>query len=638
MDSAGLLALIYNAALLLVMILIYDLTSRHKQNNISVLWQCIAGISLGLVALLIMLTPWQYEPGVVFDTRSVLLGITGLFFGGLTTIIAVLIAVAIRIYLGGIAVMTGILVIMGSGALGLIWRYFRQGDLASIRWRELYLFGIALHVMMLLLMLTLPLEKALIIIATVSTPVLIIYPFTTMLLGKLLAKRLIHETLNDNLTASQQIIWQKTHLDPLTNLPNRYMFVNHLNHAIQTAEHHNHVFALLFLDLDLFKEVNDTLGHNLGDRLLQQVGQRLQECLSNNDVLARLGGDEFMILLPSISEQYNASHVAECILRRLTEPFLLDDEVIYISCSIGISLYPDDAKTAELLLKNVDQAMYAAKNDGRNRYHYFTAAMQETAQRRMRVISDLRTALTEQQLVVYYQPIVNLTTGEVTKAEALIRWQHPVRGLIAPAEFIPLAEQTGMICDIGNWVFQEVAQQVASWRSQYNIELQVSINKSPIQFRDDNDTFNKWYAYLQQLKLSSNAIAIEITEGLLLDASPKVQKVLLNYRNAGIQVSLDDFGTGYSSLAYLKKFSIDYVKIDQSFTKNLCPDSDDLALCEAIIVMAHKLNIAVIAEGVETVKQRQLLVAAGCDYAQGYLYSKPVPADEFARLFLTHTN
>lgn len=277
--------------------------------------------------------------------------------------------------------------------------------------------------------------------------------------------------------------------------------------------------------------------------------------------------------------------------------------------------------------------MYAAKNSGRSRFSYFTRSMQKAAQTRMRLTNDLRGALAGDQLMVYYQPIVDLATGAIHKAEALIRWQHPTGGLISPAEFIPIAEDTGLIVDIGDWVFHQAARQAARWRAVHHAEFQISINKSPVQFyRNSNTHQATWFDYLRQLGLPGQCIVVEITEGLLLDANQGVTDQLLAFRDVGIQVSLDDFGTGYSSLSYLKKFDIDYLKIDQSFTRNLAPGSDDMALCEAIIVMAHKLGIKVIAEGVETAEQRDLLIAANCDYGQGYLFSRPVPAQEFEKL------
>jgi EAL domain-containing protein (putative c-di-GMP-specific phosphodiesterase class I) len=255
--------------------------------------------------------------------------------------------------------------------------------------------------------------------------------------------------------------------------------------------------------------------------------------------------------------------------------------------------------------------------------------MQLAAQNRMQITNDLRGALVGNQLRIVYQPIVELGNGNIYKAEALIRWQHPQLGQISPAEFIPIAEDTGLIVDIGEWVFREVTKQVSIWRESYNPEFQISINKSPVQFRDENITYPTWPDQLQQLGLPGQSIVVEITEGLLMDTSDAINNKLLAFRNASIQLSLDDFGTGYSSMSYLHKFDIDYLKIDQSFIRNLTPESKNMALCETIIVMAHKLNMKVIAEGVETLEQRDLLIAAGCDYGQGYLFSRPVCADEF---------
>jgi EAL domain-containing protein (putative c-di-GMP-specific phosphodiesterase class I) len=276
--------------------------------------------------------------------------------------------------------------------------------------------------------------------------------------------------------------------------------------------------------------------------------------------------------------------------------------------------------------------MYAAKRLGRNRYHYFTTALQAAAQARMFMANELRFALADNQFKLVYQPILELATNAIHKAEALIRWEHPQRGLISPAEFIPVAEETGLIVDIGEWVFRTAAGQVLLWRDSLHPEFQISINKSPVQFNNERSLYVPWAQQLQQLGQPGESIVVEITEGILMDASDAVNKKLLEYRDAGIQVALDDFGTGYSSLSYLKKFDIDYVKIDISFVRNLAPDNDDLALCKAIIMMAHTLGIKVIAEGIETKEQRDLLLAAGCDYGQGYLFSRPVSPDDFENL------
>jgi EAL domain-containing protein (putative c-di-GMP-specific phosphodiesterase class I) len=306
--------------------------------------------------------------------------------------------------------------------------------------------------------------------------------------------------------------------------------------------------------------------------------------------------------------------------------------VVYVSASIGITLYPNDATDIDALMKNADQAMYVAKNKGRNRFSYFTQSLQEDAQNRLHLINDLRGALEARQFRIHFQPIIELATGQVHKAEALIRWQHPVRGMVSPAEFIPLAEETGLINEIGDWMFKKSAQWTKFFSDLSGDCFQLSVNMSPVQFQQGGKICEEWVECLSGLGLSGKNIVIEITEGLLLNAESGVTDNLLKFRDAGIQVAIDDFGTGYSSLSYIKKFDIDYLKIDRSFVNNLETDPDNMALSEAIIVMAHKLGLKVIAEGVETEAQRDFLAAAGCDYAQGYLFSKPVPPEEFERL------
>jgi diguanylate cyclase (GGDEF)-like protein/PAS domain S-box-containing protein len=431
---------------------------------------------------------------------------------------------------------------------------------------------------------------------------------------------------------AEQTIWQQANYDRLTGLPNRQMFHDRMDQEIKKSHRASLPLALLFLDLDRFKEINDTLGHDMGDVLLMETAKRLTSCVRETDTVARLGGDEFTIILGELDDSRNVERVTEDILRKLSLPFQLGSDMAYVSASIGITLYPEDADTADALLKNADQAMYAAKNQGRNRYHYFTQSMQKTAQSRMRIANDLRKAVTAQQFRVYYQPIVDLQTGDINKAEALIRWEHPKRGLIGPVEFIPIAEETGLIVDIGAWVFHQAANQVKSWRKSHHPEFQISVNKSPVQFHNQDDNHPSWTIYLDSLGLPGQSIVVEITEGLLLDTGTHVIDRLQEFRDAGIQVSLDDFGTGYSSLSYLNKFDIDFLKIDQSFVRNLAPGSSNMALCEAIIVMSHKLGMKVIAEGIETEEQRNLLTAAGCDYGQGYLFSTPVPAEQFEEL------
>jgi len=437
---------------------------------------------------------------------------------------------------------------------------------------------------------------------------------------------------------SDDLIWSYANFDSLTGLPNRRLFRDRLEHEIYNARRTGAPLALLFLDLDGFKYVNDTLGHDMGDVLLKAAAERLNSCIRESDSVARLGGDEFTVILSELHEPGSVERAARTILQKLAEPFSLGDEKVYVSASIGITLYPEDAVEIEDLLKNADQAMYAAKHEGRNRYHYFTASMQEAAQVRMRLVNDLRVALEGNQFEVVYQPIVELSSGIIHKAEALIRWRHPTRGMINPLEFIPLAEDTGMIVSFGNWVFHEAARQAAQWRERHHPGFQISVNISPVQFRNEGIDSSTWFEHLNRLGLPAQGIVVEITEGLLLEATEKVTEQLLRFRDAGIEVALDDFGVGYSSLSYLKKFDIDYLKIDQSFVRNLTQESDDLALCEAIIVMAHKLGIKVIAEGVETIEQRILLAEAECDYAQGYYFSQPVTAAQMEYLLSNNMN
>ena len=432
---------------------------------------------------------------------------------------------------------------------------------------------------------------------------------------------------------TEELIWQQANFDTLTGLPNRRMFHDRLQQQIRKAHRTKTMAALVFIDLDRFKEVNDTLGHEMGDELLREAAQRLASCVRETDTVARIGGDEFTIILGDIADVNHVDLVAQKVLEQLALPFRLKPELAYVSASLGITLYPNDAQRSEDLIRNADQAMYSAKAQGRNRASYFTPALQESMNARMRLVGDLRQALALEQFRVVYQPIVNLASGRIEKAEALIRWQHPVRGLIPPGEFIRLAEETGLIVPIGNWVFDQAAHQVQSWREKHDAKFQISVNKSPVQFHTDEAQSLHWNRQLQAMGLAGDAVVVEITEGLLLDATPGVSTQLLACRDQGVQIAIDDFGTGYSAMSYLKKFHIDFIKIDQSFVRNMTSASDDLALCEAMIVMAHQLGLQVVAEGVETEEQRNLLAAAGCDFAQGYLFAKPLPADEFERLF-----
>jgi diguanylate cyclase (GGDEF)-like protein/PAS domain S-box-containing protein len=428
---------------------------------------------------------------------------------------------------------------------------------------------------------------------------------------------------------TEDFIWRQANYDLLTGLPNRLMFQDRVEQEFKKSHRTKLSFALLFLDLDNFKEVNDTLGHAYGDMLLKEVSQRILTCVRETDTIARFGGDEFTILLCDISEKERVNRVIEDILQSLTKPFEINDEMLYITASVGVTCYPEDGEDLETLTKNADQAMYAAKNAGRNGYSYFTKSMQETAQAQMRMANDLRLALNENQFWVAFQPIINLKSRKIVKAEALVRWQHPIFGLVNPADFIPIAEQTGVINDIGEFVFTQATNHVKLLQDIYDKDFQISVNVSPVQFNNTRAKYGAWRKKFHNLGLNGKSIVVEITEGLLLEANNLTKEKLVEFSNAGIQIAIDDFGTGYSSLSYLKKFEIDYIKIDQSFVRNMTANSGDFALCEAMVVMAHKLGIEVIAEGVETQEQSKLLTEMGCDFAQGYYFAKPMQENVF---------
>lgn len=871
-ESAPLLAMMNNAAMLLGMVVVFAMVSWHpgahtRENGSAGLRQQLrTGALMGLTGIAILLTPVEYSDGLIFDTRTVLLSLTGLFFGAVPVLVASVMTALFRLWLGGPAALGGVLAVVSAAAFGYAWLRWRRPRLDAMSLQELYVFGLCVHVLMLvLLVLTLPANLAAVVHERVALPVLVIYPLTTVLVGKLLSLFLRNDRLGQQLTEREQqlrvfrelidntvdvievvdpytgryldvnavscrehgytreellgmtvfdldrtmqreefaanmqrlrngedftwqsthrrkdgsefpievslryvvlerdylvsvvrdiserkqsedalklaalvyhnsreammitdpdsriidvnrrftevtgytrdeiigqtpailhsgrqtpdfykamwselkskghwegeiwnkrkngeiypewlainavfdaagkverwvaqfsdisekkqaeeLIWTKANIDNVTGLPNRSMFLDRLKLELARAQRTGAMLALVFLDLDRFKEVNDTLGHDVGDLLLRQAGVRLRDSVRATDTVARLGGDEFIIILNDLRDNTVVGNIAPKIIERLAAPFLLNGSTVYVGASLGITIYPHDGLSPEVLLKNADQAMYMAKKEGRNRFNYFTPAMQQHVDRKARIQRDLREALNGDQLVVLYQPVVDLHTGLIVKAEALVRWQHPEQGMISPGLFIPVAEESGLIVQLGNRIFRDAVrttQRLVSLCSNFK----VSVNRSPVQFDSKDDT---WARDLKDAGVAGAAIIVEITEGLLLEARSGVQARLQALREAGVQVALDDFGTGYSSLAYLKKFSIGYIKIDQSFVQNLAPGNEDHSICSAMITMAHSLGIRVIAEGIETEAQRNLLAAAGCDFGQGYLFAQPLPADE----------
>jgi len=436
-------------------------------------------------------------------------------------------------------------------------------------------------------------------------------------------------------SAAADKIWHQANYDALTNLPNRSMFADRLQHQMQKSERNKTGFSLLFIDLDHFKQINDTLGHEAGDALLVEVARRLSQCVRSSDTVSRFAGDEFTLLLPEASKPVNVQKVARAIHRALEKPFYLNGETHYISASVGASIYPTDGKEISELMRFADQAMYQAKRSGRGKSCFFTPRLQEDAERRRRLVADLRFAIKRGELELYYQPIVDLQDGRIHKAEALLRWNHPLLGVLMPKEFIPLAEEEGLIIDIGEWVFEEAAREAKKCIENLYSDFQISINKSPAQFySEDHLSAGSWLENLKNANLPGASLSLEITEGMLLDKGPKVSEKLLSFRDAGIQVALDDFGTGYSSLSYLKKFDIDIIKIDRCFVSNIESSPDDAILCEAMVALAHKLGLKVVAEGVETLEQFKAIQALGCDYVQGFYISEPKKSLDFENFVL----
>jgi len=429
----------------------------------------------------------------------------------------------------------------------------------------------------------------------------------------------------------EAVIWRQAHYDHLTQLPNRQMFQENLLCAIEESRRREKVFTLVFLDLDFFKEVNDTFGHDEGDELLRQVAARLQSCVRSTDLVARLGGDEFVLILHDTKNQEDIFTVCYKVLDLIARPYHLASNTVNISVSAGVTFYPQDGQDGVSLLKHADLAMYAAKEKGRNQFAVFDPSMEEEAQSRRLMLRDLQKGLDKQEFLLYYQPIVAMQTGLTVKAEALIRWDQPVRGRVNPGDFIPLAEESGLIVPLGDWIFREAAQQVATWRRSFSPDFVLSVNVSPVQLLSTELDYFSWLESIENLGIPASALVMEITERMLLESDKASDEKIAALQAAGIELALDDFGTGYSSLSYLKRFDIDYIKIDRSFVCNLHRDSEDVALCQAIIVMAHQLGIQVVAEGVETQEQHNILLKAGCDFGQGYWYCKPVTAAELTQ-------
>jgi diguanylate cyclase (GGDEF)-like protein/PAS domain S-box-containing protein len=440
-----------------------------------------------------------------------------------------------------------------------------------------------------------------------------------------------------DVSESRAMALEMAHLaqhDFLTGLPNRLLLTERFSHAIGLAQRHKKQVGLLFLDLDNFKHINDSLGHAVGDLLLQSVANRLVECVRTTDTVCRQGGDEFVILLAEIGQPQDAAHVAETLRAALDMPHLIDGHELHISLSIGISVYPDDGTNVDTLMQNADTAMYHAKASGRNNYQFFRADMNARAVRRLFVESSLRRALKHGEFMLHYQPKIDLATGAMTGAEALLRWQDPDLGLVMPAQFVPIAEDNGLIVPVGRWVLREACRQVQAWLDSGLPAVPVSVNISAAEFRHEG--FLEGVAQiLKETGLAPHYLQLELTESILMHDVESSASVLEALKAMGVQLAIDDFGTGYSSLSYLKRFPIDTLKIDQSFVRDIATDSDDATIVAAVIGMGRNLKQRVIAEGVETQEQLEFLQARHCDEGQGFHFSHPVSAEDFARLLDT---
>jgi diguanylate cyclase (GGDEF)-like protein/PAS domain S-box-containing protein len=433
--------------------------------------------------------------------------------------------------------------------------------------------------------------------------------------------------------AEAQMIHVSEH-DFLTGLPNRMLLNDRVNQAIRIAERYRRKLAVLFLDLDGFKHINDSLGHPVGDKLLQSVAKRLVDCVRGSDTVSRQGGDEFVVLLSEVAHLEDAATTVRRMLDAVGEAHSIDQHDLHVTSCIGVSVYPNDGLDAETLIKNADTAMYQAKENGPQTYQFFKSAMNVRAVERQGIEESLRRALERKELTLYYQPKINLRTGETTGAEALIRWTHPTRGRVSPAQFIPVAEACGLILPIGNWVLREACQQARAWVEAGLPFGTMAVNISAMQLREKSflDTV---FAILKDTGLDPSSLELELTESVLMKHAESTASILKTLRNTGVQLAVDDFGTGYSSLSYLRKFPIDALKIDQSFVRQITTVPDETIIVEAVISMGRSLKLRVVAEGVETQDQLAFLQSHQCDEAQGYYFSRPVPPHQFANMLET---
>ncbi|GBL47483.1 diguanylate cyclase/phosphodiesterase [Sulfuriferula multivorans] len=442
----------------------------------------------------------------------------------------------------------------------------------------------------------------------------------------------VQTDISEHKRDEERLAHQSTH-DALTGLPNRNLLKDRLEQAIAQTDRSEDSVALLFLDLDHFKLINDSLGHAAGDRMLLDVAERLRACVREGDTVSRHGGDEFVLVLREINQSHHVATICEKIFQTIADPFFIQGHSFHVTCSIGIALYPQDGPDTATLFKYADMALYQAKDHGRNHFQFFSSEMNERMQERVMLDEALRSAIANDELLLHYQPLVSLSTGQLVGLETLVRWQHPVFGMVSPVRFIPIAEESALIASISEWVLRKACQDIRTWIDQGLTGFQVAVNVSPRQFRDPR-LADRIELVLAEYHINPGMLSLEITETVLMQDTASSEATLRQLKALGVDLALDDFGTGYSSLSYLKRFPFDRVKIDRSFVRDITTDADDAAISKAIISMAHSLGIRVVAEGVETAAQCQFLRRHRCDEMQGYYFSRPLPPVEITALLL----
>ncbi len=600
----------------------------RKYENKELKEQMTSGVIFGVIAVFAMSSSIQLSPGVIFDPRSVIISLSWIFSGPIAAAISAIIAIAYRVWLGGNGALTGVFVIIlcalaGGGYCYVVKRY----NIPSKTWHFL-IYGLLVHLLVLIcFILFLPAE----FIEKVIIPFLVLFPVATYFTAFILRYTERQMQVENELRLASERVNYQAYYDDLTELPNRNLFIDRLQQAINQSHRSNKQVAILFIDLDRFKGINESLGHELGDVMLQEISSRLNDSVRGSDSIARFGGDEFAVMINDINDINIIEKIVVNIIKKISEVFNISGHQLYVTASIGISLYPLDGDTPNVLLRNADSAMYKAKEDGRNTYQYYTKEMTSNAFEHILMESNFRQALKQHEFVVYYQPQIDSNDNRIFGMEALVRWQNPGLGMIAPNKFIPLAEETGLIVPLGEEIFDIATKQMALWMKNSSTNYRVAINLSVKQLQK-KDIVSQLTDILKKNQCRPEWIELEVTEGYVMKNPEEAISVLQHFSDMGMEISIDDFGTGYSSLSYLKRLPINKLKIDRSFIRDLPDDEDDGAIVQAIISLSESLKLKVIAEGVETVQQKDILQQYGCKEIQGFLYSKPLTGEEMTRI------